>query len=69
MTSQNNPAALRKIAIIFASVCCTATAVGAATPLFAATSPTSGFRMGSVPVASDAEAQARGHPLQAGANA
>ncbi len=37
MISQNNsPAALRKTAIFFASVCCTAAAVGVAAPLLAA---------------------------------
>ena len=39
MTNQNtSPAALRKTAIIFASLCCSAAAVGAAAPLFASTS-------------------------------
>jgi lipoprotein-anchoring transpeptidase ErfK/SrfK len=38
MLSQNNsPAAPRKTAIFFASICCTAVAFGAATPLLAAT--------------------------------
>jgi hypothetical protein len=38
MISQNNsPAALRKTAIFFASICCTAVAFSAATPLLAAT--------------------------------
>ena len=38
MLSQNNsPAALRKTAIFFASICCTAVAFSAATPLLAAT--------------------------------
>jgi hypothetical protein len=39
MTNQNtSPAALRKTAIIFASLCCSAAAVGTAAPLFASTS-------------------------------
>ncbi|MCW3796739.1 hypothetical protein OMW55_02815 [Sphingomonas sp. BN140010] len=39
MNSHNNsPAALRRTAIVFASLCCSATAIGAAAPLFASSS-------------------------------
>jgi hypothetical protein len=42
MTNQNtSPAALRKTAIIFASLCCSAAAVGTAAPLFVSTSEVS----------------------------
>jgi hypothetical protein len=70
MTSQSNPlAALRKTAIMFASICCVATAVGAATPLLAATPTSSAFRIGTfVNVAVGAE-RASANLLRAGSNA
>jgi hypothetical protein len=69
MTAQNtSPAALRKIAIIFASICCTTAAVGVATPLLAAGSATSGLAMGNVVAPPIKTAQASGDLVRTGAN-
>ena len=49
MTSQNHsPAALRNAAIVFASICCTAAACGAAMPLLVPASSSSAFGMRSI---------------------
>lgn len=70
LTNHNNsPAALRKTAIIFASLCCTATAVGAATPLFAATSPVAASQMGGDMTVASRTGPAAANPLRADRNA
>ena len=69
MISQNtSPAALRKAAIMFASVCCTAVAVGVATPLLAAGSSASALHNGGAMTAT-ATAQPSGSLLGTDANA
>ncbi len=69
MTSQNkSPAALRTTAIIFASLCCSATALGAVAPLAFSSDP-SAFDVRTVVSEPSTTAHAAGNSVQGNANA
>ncbi len=69
MTSQNkSPAALRTTAIILASLCCSATALGAAAPLAYSADPAA-FDVRTVVSQPSTTAHAAGNFVQGNANA
>jgi hypothetical protein len=70
MTSQNkSPATLLRTAIIFAALCFSATAVGAAAPLFVSSFEAADFALRKVEIVEAASTQDAGNLKQEGTNA